>query len=216
MITEDEAYLAQLEEQVLQERENARLSQQGMAATMFGGAENENLVKWQLDIKEELQRIEHLLRKHVPKRDSNGQEYFAEPEKKDQLLNEHGVNFILNLLGWYLNKNIILSNFDDEQINLRVHQFARELTNYLHNNYEKMGLNNTDKLKEVPLLVLNLVNTVEAAYNRALHGGERESLRTARSVHQTEPLGGFGYPQQQVMPPTKKFSLMNPTSWTKS
>lgn len=189
---------------------------QHQAATMFTSEYQENLIRWQLDIKEEMERIEHLLRKHVPRRDEHGNEYFIESPKEEQLLNDHGVNYILNLLGWYLNKNIILSNFDDEQIQMRVHQFATRLTDYIHNSYEKMGLDNVDKLKEVPMIVMNLVNTVEAAYNRALHGGERESLRTARTVHQNEPIGygnNFVGGSQQQSFPQKKFSILKPGTW---
>ena len=200
----DEQYLQQMEESIRQsELEKAQMNRT-MASTMFSSDENENLVKWQLDIKEELERIEHLLRKHIPKRDKNGNEYFINPTKENQLFNEHGVNFILNLLGWYLNKNIILSNFDQEQIDQRVHQFSKELSNYIHNNYEKMGLDNHDKQKEVNMIIMNLVNTIEAAYNRALHGGERESLRTARTVHQNEAMMQRGMPTNMSFPAQKK------------
>lgn len=216
-LSEYEKALQISQNDVMKLKEGEKLLQQDMVATMFSSEYNENLVRWQLDIKEELERIEHLLRKHIPKRGPNGEDYFVAAPKEDQLFNEHGINFILNLLGWYLNKNFILSNFDEEQINLRVHQFATRLIDYVHNNYEQMGLNTADKLKEVPMIIMNLVNTVEATYNRALGGGERESLRTARTVHQTEPIGGYqGIGQNQPINQAKGFSLMNPKTWGKS
>jgi hypothetical protein len=214
---EQEQYLAQLEAQIAEERARSAQMNQQMASTMFNAEDSENLIRWQLDIKEELERIEHLLRKHIPKRDEDGNEYFIESSKENQLFNETGVQEILNILAWYLNKNIILSNYDADQIDLRVHQFGRALTNFIFLNYEKFGLDTSDKIKHFPMVVLNIVNTVEASYNRALKGGERESLRTARTVMQSEPIGGMGYGSKYPMikPPTsKKFSLIKPSTWT--
>lgn len=183
------------------------------APTMFHEENNENLIKWQLDIKEELVRIEHLLRKHVPKIDAYGNTRYVEAEKENQLFNETGVNEIMNLLAWYLNKNIILSNFSEDDIKLRCRQFHEVLTDFIFNNYERFGLDNKNKIKHYPMVVMNIVNTIEAAYNRALNGGERQSLRTARSVQQTEPLmqQGMMYPGMQQ----NKRSVLKPWPWGK-
>ena len=183
------------------------------APTMFRGENTDNLVKWQLDIKEELARIEHLLRKHVPKVDKKtGEMYYAEPEDGEQLFNETGVNEILNILSWYLNKNIILSNFSESEIKQRCKQFSDYLTNFIFNNYQRFGLNTKEKIKHFPMIVMNLVNTVEAAYNRALNGGERESLRTARQVTQQEPIYNQQLPQMQGQG-RRSGSMLNPMNW---
>lgn len=176
------------------------------APTMNQPDTSENLVKWQLDIKEELTRIEHLLRNHIPKSDGRGNIIYEEPPAEQKLFNEKGVNEILNLLNWYLNKNIILSNFDESTIKERCHEFQIRLTNLIHNNYQDFGLDTKKKAKHVPMIVTNLVNTVEAAYNRALNGGERESLRTARSVTQTEPMQQQGGQQS-------RWSILRPSTW---
>ena len=62
---------------------------------------------------------------------------------------------------------------------------------------------------------MNIINTVEASYNRSLNGGERESLRTARTVTQSEPLGSFGQQNMQQIPQfgsQKQFSIFKPTT----
>lgn len=187
------------------------------APTFFKNEEQENLIRWQLDIHEELERIEHLLRKHIPKTDKKGNVYFVAPPVEQQIFNETGVNEILNLLAWYLNKNILLSNFTEEEIKVRCLQFHNELTDFIFNNYQKFGLDNKEKIKHYPMVVMNIVNTVEASYNRALHGGERTSLRTARSVIQNDNLNmmGGGYGGGMMMPQQKKFSVFKPTTWGK-
>jgi len=180
--------------------------------SMFSAEENENLVKWQLDIKEELQRIEHLLRKHVPRTDKEGNVYYESPSKEEQLFNERGINEILNVLAWYLNKNIVLSNFDGKTINQRIDQFTRYLTDFIFMNYREFGLDTLEKMKHYPMIVMNIANTVEASYMRAFNGGERQSLREARSVVQSESLNQF---QQQAPPNQNKFSLLKPTTWVR-
>ena len=73
------------------------------------------------------------------------------------------------------------------------------------------------KIKLFEIIVGELVDTVHSAYLRAYHGGERESIRTARHVTQTEPIGMMGgmggnhggYPVIQ----RKQRSLLRPTSW---
>jgi len=180
---------------------------------MFDKEENQNLVKWQLDIQEELERIEHLLRGHIPGYDDKGNEVWKESPIEEQVFNDRGVREILKILTWYLNKNFVLSNFSEEQIDQRVLQFANTLTDFIFINYEDFGLDTKEKMKHFPMVIMNIVNTVEASYNRALNGGERESLRTARTVNQTEPLGRFqDYPSMQSS--TKnKFSIFRPTTW---
>lgn len=212
MTPEEEQYLSYLESQVkVNQSQSGQLSTN--MATMFSGEENINLVRWQLDISEELGRIEHLLRRHVPKRDSLGNEYFIEGKIENQLFNEEGIQEILNVLAWYLNKNLLLSNFDDEEIKLRCMQFANFLTDFIFMNYEKFGLDNPEKIKHYPLLVLNIVNSVEASYHRALFGNENKSLRTARAVYQTENSNMM--PNNQQMNNQNKFSLFKPNTWKK-
>ena len=210
---EYEAYLQQVQTDLTNEQtKNAQLNR-AVATTMFEGENNDNLVKWQLDIKEELERIEHLLRKHIPKvNPTTGEEYFEEPDEATQLFNERGVQEILNILAWYLNKNIILSNFTIKEVQIRVYQFSKVINNFIFNNNNEFGLDTPSKIKHYPIIVMNIVNTVEAAYHRAIGGGERNSLRTARTVTQTDSLGARPMGIQPV--PRKQFNLRNPRTWS--
>lgn len=212
MVTAEE-YIGELESQLEHTQSQNQQLQQHYATTIFNEEENENLIKFQLDIKEELSRIERLLRKQIPVKDDKGNETWKDcPE--NQIFNEVGINEILNLLAWYLNKNIILSNFSLEEINMRMKQLHKRLTNFVYENAIRFGMVTKDKIRHYPMVVMNIVNTIEAAYMRALNGGERESLRTARTVTQSDQLN------QQLKYPTikqqKKFSLLHPSTWVKS
>ena len=206
----DEFTQQQIQREMMQEQMERQQMQQN-SPTMFNDVDHENLIKWQLDIKEELVRIEHLLRKHVPTADDKGNIYYKDPEEKDKLFNELGVNEIMNVLAWYLNKNIILSNFSEDEVKLRCKQFGDYLADFIFWNYQRFGLDTQEKIKHYPMVVMNIVNTVEAAYNRALNGGERESLRTARQVTQSEPLGGMGGMYGQPTKPRR--SVLKPWTW---
>jgi len=138
--------------QQLQQHANA------ISAPMFDGEENENLIRWQLDIKEELGRIERLLRKQIPQRDKDGEIYYVDPKPEQMILNERGVQEILNILAWYLNKNIILSNFSEKQIDQRMLQFGNEVIDFIYLNYEKYGLDTQEKMKHFNMIVMNIVH----------------------------------------------------------
>lgn len=273
-------YLQSMQNEVNEEKAKRIQSEQNQVATMFSHEDNENLIKFQLDIEKEIERIEHLIRKHVPYINSSGSmdykvgfidilsavyetsdgklrfyydyknqrvlgikdiknneviyKYGASPgmaenlwdinETKnslnfkryknikipDILLNDEGVNEVLNLLAWYVNKTFLLSDFDEDEINLRVWHLGKDLASFLHKKYKDFGLDTPEKLPYYDMLCTNLTNTIEAVYHRALYGKERDSLRQARIVSQSENLNSQpAYPQKAK----SGFNILKPSSW---
>ena len=98
-----------------------------------------------------------------------------------------------------------------------MYQFAERLRRFIFLNYEEFGLTSDYKMKHFEMIVMNITDMVESAYFRALGGGERESLRTARQVFQSETPGkqmaypgmGMGGTQRSA---TKWY---NPSTWGK-
>lgn len=207
-------YIAELEAELSQRKVQQATGNTTADVVNNFNNQNENLIKWQLSIEEELNRIEHLLRRHVPSIDANHNVVYIQSPDAKPIFNEEGIQEILNIIAWYLNKNIILSNFDKEEIKLRVYQFHSVFNNFLFLNARKFGMDTKEKLRYYPMVVTNVVNSVEATYFRAMNGEERESFRTARMVHQSEnpsmryPMGMGGQPQQN------KFKLFDPRTWT--
>ncbi len=207
-------YLQQLEEEytrVKGERDAMAQNVQGQMS-IFNGENEDNLIRWQLDLKEDLDRIYHLLRGDRIVEDKEGNVFYKEAEQ-DALkpFNEFGVQIIMNIMSFYLNRNTILSNYDEPTINWKVFDFGNELADLLFNRYEEMGMDTPDKIKMYPMIIKELVDTVHSAYLRAYHGGERESLRTARTVTQTEQPSRN--PMMQQMNQGKSKHWYNPTSW---
>lgn len=185
MVTEEEA-LSILEEQAqMPVQENSMSSQ---AYSNMSGDQG-NLIQWQLELDNILERIENLLRGHVLTDDGNGNIDFRPPEDKSLvILNEYGVQLVMNFISFYMNRNTILSNYKEERINEILRSVGHTLSDVFYINYEKMGLDCVEKRSRYPLLVESILNVVESAYLRALHGEERDSLRKARIVNQTQSL----------------------------
>lgn len=242
------------------------------AMSLFGVPSEDNLIRWQLDLKEDIDRIYHLLKGDQIKEDKDGNISY-EPASHDDLkpFNEFGVQMIMNIISFYLNRNTLLSNYSEDRIDEKVLDFGRRLYALIHNRYEEImitvdlqgeteklinkdikilpsGVYVTDfkfdgegnisynelpdqavkwmedikrnhllkKMKMFEMMAGSLVDSVHSAYLRAYKGGERESLRTARTVTQTEPMAGMGqqgYPMQPEMQQGRRFSLGGPRSW---
>lgn len=181
--------------------------------TTIGGLQNDdNLIKWQLEVDSILERIEHMLRGDRPKV-INGSLIFVPPEKvEDRILNEFGIGEVMRILSLYLNRNTILSNYDENTINWKILDLGKELADLFFLKYEAFGLDTLEKRKLYPMLIKEIIDPVHSAYLRALNGGERESLRMARQINQQETIIPPGYNQygQQV---EHKKNIFKPWTW---
>ena len=101
--------------------------------------QEKGMLKEQLDLTEELERIEHLLRGHVLKDTGKGVRDWVEPKDKELIvLTEYGIHLVLNTINWYLNKNTLLSNYSEEVINQKMEDFASDLNDTMFMEYEKV------------------------------------------------------------------------------
>lgn len=208
---EIERYVRETETALEEEKERNRQLQRGQMS-LFETPSEDNLIRWQLDLREDLDRIYHLLRGDQVKEDKEGNIVYVEAEDENlKPFNEFGVQLIMNIMAFYLNRNTILSNYKEDVINWKVYDFGNELADLIFNRYEEMGMNTSEKMKMYPMIIKELVDSVHSAYLRAYRGGERESLRTARTVTQSEPLAQR-FPSSPAIQP-RKFSLWRPGTW---
>lgn len=155
--------------------------------SMFSYNPNDNMIKWQLELNEILERIEHVLRGDQVKYEGGHQIWVKLDEShKDRLLNDLGVHEVLRILSMYLNRNTILGNYTDEEVNDKVFDFGDRLNTLFYTKYEKIGLDTPEKRKNFEMLWGTLVDVVHSAYSRAIGGQERSSLREARQLQQME------------------------------
>lgn len=198
------------------ELENKRLNtkntdyQSAISNTSFNSNEG-NLAQWQVESDDILDKIEHFLKGDVVKVDTDGNVFYEKQKDQDLIiLNVYGVNSIMQILGNYINKNIILSYYDEERIYEILGDLGDELSLFLYCNYEKMGMTTEFKKSRYILLVLNLLHIVESSYRRALHGTTMEQINTNTNIIQSEQLGINRGP---ISMPKKKFNLFRMGTW---
>ncbi len=200
-------------EQAMKDKD-AKISELGgyASSNIYGGqAQNDNLIVWQLELDNILERIEHLLKGDVVEADGEGNIVYTTPKDKSLIiLNDYGVQLIMNVVSFYLNRNTILSNYQDLRIFEILFDLGNELSDVIYINYEKMGMDTIEKKSRHELLVINILHTIESAYNRALGGEERDSLRSARIVTQSITPGG-----SLPFLPQKRHAggFLNPQNW---
>lgn len=201
----------QLEEELRRaDQEKREMAKAQLKMYELDNQEN-SLVKWQLNLEEEKERIYHLLKGHRKIINEDGQEVWMEPESKESaILNDYGVDYIMGLLEAFMNRNIILSNFDEERIEEICMDLGNQINEDIYNDYERMGLDTDDKRKKFPIIVWKVLINVEAALRRALGGRENLNLRKIITVTQNESQPRF--PEYPAMPQRKRRSL-NPVSW---
>lgn len=190
----DEAirYIEQLEAELNHKNASIGGMNNAMQQNMNSGM-NENLIVFQLEVQDLVERISHLLKGDIVKIDENGNTYYEAPEDDSlKTMNDYGVKMIMNTLEFYINRNTLLSHYDQTRIDKILFDLGNKIRMLIFINYEKMGLNTIEKQSRYPMIVINIIHAVESAYRRSLQGGERESLRSARVVTQSQPLGNNG------------------------
>jgi len=103
----------------------------------FINDKEQNIVQYQLDLKEELDRVQHLLSGHYIAIDTKGNEVWKEPEDdRLKIFSENGVKQLMNILSFYVNRNVILSHFTEEDVNTTMYHFSIEISDLIYNKYE--------------------------------------------------------------------------------
>jgi len=201
MNPEEAAYLEQIESQIAAAK--AQTSATGMQNYTQGAMleeQEKGMVQDQLDLSSEIQRIENLLRGKIIKIDKEGNEYWDEPtDDTMRPLNDYGVRLIMKIVNFYLTKNKLLSNYDEDTINVKMEDFSIELTDLIFMKYREMGFDTADKRKMYSMVVREIQDAVHDVYLRALGGKERDSLRKHWNI--SENVGGMQMQQNKPVNP---------------
>jgi hypothetical protein len=171
---------------------------------------SDNLYKWQLELNDILERAEHILKEDVVAIEGGNVIWKPNPTPEKRIFNDYGVQEIMRILSMYINRNTILSDYEPKEINDKVFDFGKEVNDLIFMKYEGFGLDTLEKRKNYPMLVREIVDIVHSAYKRALYGGERDSLRTARSIAQQEQIMPMGMEMMSGMQPKKERGILNP------
>lgn len=188
-------------------RQNSQISS-------FQTKNEDNLAKWQLELNDILERAEHILRGDTPKYEQGNVIWIPNKHPEDNPLNEKGINEIIKRLVMYINRNTILSDYSNDEINIKMYDFGREINNLIFMRSEDFGMITDDKKKSYPMIVREIIDMVHSSYKRALDGAEKRSMREYISITQTNQI-----PTQQNQlqggVPSQERGLLNPMRYVK-
>jgi len=181
-----------------------------LAASNYQSQEDKNLIEFQLDTSEMLSKIEHFLKGDYVDVDEDGNEVWkAQTDDTLILFNKYGVNSILLIIGNYIDKNTMLSHYDDMRINEILADLGEELAKFIYCNYEKMGMDTEFKKTRYELTVITILHAIESAYRRALGGSTSRELNSSRIFTQSD----LRTPSMTIAPQKKRFNLFKPRTW---
>lgn len=137
-LEQQQQYTEKLERSLEQAEMNRMQNEtQQMQVSSFAGGRGEGIVELQLDLKEELDRIYHLLSGHQLSVTSEGHEIWVDAvDDRMRIFSDYGVKQIMNIISFYINRNTLLSRYDAETIKWKVKDFGIELSDLIFNRYE--------------------------------------------------------------------------------
>lgn len=148
-----------------------------------------DMARWQLELNDILERIEHILKGDQPEFKEGHIIWKDNPDSKNNTLNEKGVREILKILAIYVNRNTILSDYEDDEIRAILLDFGKRLNNLIFMKYDEYGMDNEEKRKEYEMMIGSVCDIIYSAYKRAKHGGERRSIREMVSIQHSSTTG---------------------------
>lgn len=95
------------------------------------------LAEEQLDVEVIIDNIYNLL-KGKEFKEVDGVKRWVEPEKRSKTLSDWGVHRIMQAVRFHINKNNLLSNYNEDQINRLMLRFTNELNDLVLLKYEKL------------------------------------------------------------------------------
>ena len=99
--------------------------------------QEKNLAEAQLECRETLVELYHLLRQDVLRPTTEGlMDWFPVDDPKKRILTDEGVDKSMQVMKSYINKETLLSNFNDKQIPVRMLKFCLALNANLFMKYE--------------------------------------------------------------------------------
>lgn len=95
----------------------------------------------QLNLDDQLEKIGYLLKGYVQETDEvKGKTWVAPENNEMRILSDYGVHLIKNVIQFYLNKNTLLSNYDEATINAKMEDFSNSLNDDIFMEYDKVFL----------------------------------------------------------------------------
>lgn len=208
-----QGYSEQEIQKAISEVEKEDLSQQSKSddprtnsqTSSFSSNKMDDIAKYQLELNDLLEQTEHILKGDILKWENGMKIWKNNPKPEENPLNNEGIRKIMLELQNYINRHVVLGDYDNKDINNILKDYGNKLKDLIFMKYEEMGMDTERKRQEYASLVMNIVNLVYASYTRAKDGGERRSLREMINT-------GYSYQAQSQQDPNqqKTRGVLNP------
>ena len=204
--------MQEIEKEDLQSNAGIKTSQTlNSSPSIFSSQKMDDIARYQLELNDLLEQTEHILKGDIVEIKDKVKVWVDNPHPEKNPLNKEGVRKVMLELQTYINRHIILGDYNEKDINQIMKDYGKKFSNLLFMKYEEMGMDTEEKRQEYASIVMNIVNLVYASYSRAKDGGERRSLREMISIQQThQSQGGQGMGMQMQMPPQRTRGVLNP------
>lgn len=197
-------------------------AQASAAAQYYVQEQEKNLAETQLEVESIATRIYHLLRQDVLKPNNDGDDrlvWTSIQDTKQRALTDWGVDRIMQVVHFYINKNILLSNFDVTQIDRIMLRFCTELNDLVLLKYQvlfrqstfeeckdilKSRLDDKKKLKRYTREILGEVISkekeieIEEDIIREMEGKVELEIQRIREEQRKEKLREYGLLMAQM------------------
>lgn len=181
------------------EDKNVELTQ--ALSKSVGKSKDHNFLHLQISTVEMLTSLEHFYRGDFQAPDPKGRMVWKKQTNTELItFNEFGITSMMEIVSKYIDKNTILSDYNQERIYEILGDLGDDLVLFLLCNYEKMGMDTYFKKTKFRILITTTLHIIESTYRRALRS------KTLEEVNQSKVVGQFGHhpssqiPQQQRRP----------------
>jgi len=139
LTTDELAFIQQQEALIKEQQAKQQLNEIAIANQQAMLEEREkNVASEQLDISDVIHKIYHLLKGDILIVE-DGELVWKEPESYDmKVLSDYGIQLIMNTICFYINKNTLLSNYEEKVILQKMEDFAKTLNATMLMEYEKI------------------------------------------------------------------------------
>lgn len=177
----------------------------------FSSKGMDDIARYQLELNDLLEQTEHILKGDIVKWDNGMKIWVENPAPEKNPLNAEGIRKVMLELQNYINRHIILGDYEDEDIKVIMKDYGKKMADFVFMKYEEMGMDTEQKRQEYVSLIMNIVNLVYASYSRAKDGGERRSLREMINTgYNYQQQGNVGMQGGQVAQQSQKRGILNP------
>ncbi len=167
------------------ESDNIKLNQ--AINTMAGESKDGNFLHHQLDTDTLLQNLKHFYAGDYEGYNDEGDKAWLKQTDTDLItFNDFGVSSIMEVISKYIDKNTILSYYQEERIYQIIGDLGDELILFILCNYEKLGMDTYFKKTKFKLIIVTTTHMIENAYRRAIDG------KTLKEINQSRVVGQFG------------------------